>query len=392
MTEGYRSKGDTHNWSWLRVYYFAECKDDLILDGVWPAVQVAGLDESECQAYFQRDWLGGPNILLGLRGTSSQPHVLRVAEQIRDYVRARPSAGQLSASQLAQAAESLGRWEGKPNGASVALQPNNSVLIESSEPYSLFLRQDLLKEAVREFLSRSSEFTVDWLRSIRAGAWQRQYIALQLMIALAWIADPKKLRSHYSFSSHAAGFLRASDSHGRVKNSFSERYQGRDGETVRNVLRTSVDALESGNSSIPRLDAFVALLSHTLSDFCHGLREKRYQPSPAKEFVGAALQDPKAFRRMTEILDHNPAWRAWQITISLLYQTLNQLGIKPIERFLACYLLSRAAEDVYGESVESIAEEIDRSGEHAAIFSFFSEEDSSVGKVSTTHFQSQGMM
>src|SRR5205809_1837625 len=32
---------DTHlaTWYWMRAYYFEKCKDDLILDAVWPAIE-----------------------------------------------------------------------------------------------------------------------------------------------------------------------------------------------------------------------------------------------------------------------------------------------------------------------------------------------------------------
>jgi len=390
MEGSHMGEARNQEWSWLRVYYFEECKDVLILDGVWPAVQAASLGEPESQAYFQRDWLGGPNVLVGLHHACSRSTELQVADQVREYLKAHPAKRQFSARHLSQLTQSLARWEGKPGATSVFLQPNNCVLVESKEPFSLFLRQDLLKEAVREFLSVSSELALRWLGLIRAGAQQRQYIALQLMIALAWLADPKRLRSHLSFSSHAEGFLRAGDSNGQLKRAFLDRYEGRQGETMRQVLKTSVEALQSENGPIPHMKDFVALLRHTLSDLYQGLREDRYQATPATEFVGGAFNDPAAFNRMVEIMDHSPAWRAWQITISLLYQTLNQLGIKPIERFLACYLLSRSAEDVYGEPVGRIMEELERGGEHTVIFSFFAELDQSMGgNPRTTCFQNR---
>ena len=389
MEGSHMSEARNQEWSWLRVYYFEECKDDLILDGVWPAVQAASLGESESQAYFQRDWLGGPNVLVGLRHACSHSTELRVAEQVREYLKAHPSNRQFSGRHLSQLTQSLARWEGKPGATSVSLQPNNGVLVENKEPFSLFLKQDRLKEAVREFLSVSSELAVCWLRLIREGAQQRQYIALQLMIALAWLADPKRLRSHLSFSSHAEGFLHVGDANGRLRHAFSDRYEGQQGETMRRILKTSVEALQSENGPVPHMKDFVALLRHTLSDLYQGLREQRYQAAPATEFGGAAFHDPAAFNRMVEIMDHSPAWRAWQITISLLYQMLNQLGIKPFERFLACYLLSRSAADVYGEPVERIMKELERGGEHTVIFSFFAELDQSMGGNPGTCFQNR---
>src|ERR1700752_3588279 len=104
MEGGYR-KSQSQRWLWLRVYYFEECKDDLILDGVWPAVQAAHLTEPESRAYFQRDWLGGPNVLVGLRSACPPSNKSPVAEQIGEYLKAHPSNRQFSAVQLSKLGE-----------------------------------------------------------------------------------------------------------------------------------------------------------------------------------------------------------------------------------------------------------------------------------------------
>jgi len=44
-------------------------------------------------------------------------------------------------------------------------------------------------------------------------------------------------------------------------------------------------------------------------------------------------------------LDRSSLFRAWQITVNLVYLMMNQLGVRPLERFLACYMVTRAAED-----------------------------------------------
>jgi hypothetical protein len=60
------------------------------------------------------------------------------------------------------------------------------------------------------------------------------------------------------------------------------------------------------------------------------------------------------------------------MTISLLYRTLNQLGLTPLQRFLACYMISRACEDIYGTKALELKEILNCGPEGAeSIFTFF---------------------
>jgi hypothetical protein len=361
-------------WSWMRVYYFEACKDTLILDGVWPAVKDVCKHPGTSRAYFQRDWVGGPNILVGLGAADSRTLLSRVAVPVLNYLKAHPSQGVVSDRQLRDLSRSLANWEGRQPDTEVNLRPNNHVQIETQEPYSLLLRQDALKGAVRRFLSQSSAFAVEWLEGVRTGLWQRQHIALHIMIGAAWVADRNKLRSHLSFRSHAAGFLRVSDRSGQLGRLFASRYSGADGGAIRTFLEKAVEAMERGADSVAGMGGFLTLLRYTMSDLYQGLQQNRYQPAPASEVAGQSSQS-EGIRRGVELLDASPALRAWQIMISLVYQTLNQLGMQPLQRFLACYLISRAAEDVYGYSADRISEDLYRTGDHNAVFSFFADQD-----------------
>jgi len=359
------------DWSWMRVYYFERCKDALILEGVWPPVREASSSAAETKVYFQRDWIGGPNVLIGLGGIS--PNVREgIAQSIGTYLKTNPSQSVLSAARLHENARSLAMWEGRLADAGIDLRPNNTVHIESQEPFSFLLRHDALKVAVREFLSESSKCAVKWLEEVRTGMLQREQIAMQIMIAAAWVADRAQLRSHLSFRSHALGFLRVSDSEGRIARFFASRYSGIHGAYIRRLVQDSIESLENQADSTSGTIRYAALLRCTLADLYQGLQQSRYQPAPASELAGYS-KDYEEIRRGIELLDENPALRAWQLMISLVYQTLNQLGIQPLQRFLACYLLSRAAEDLYGQSADKIAQDLYRTGDHKNVFSFFSE-------------------
>jgi hypothetical protein len=371
----------TDNWRWLRAYSFEPCKDDLILDGIWPALERACPRPPGPVAYFQRDWPGGPHILLGIGsaapGDDAAEAVEQVALAIRAYFEAHPSRTALSPADVSRRMASLRKQEHRAGMEPIAPQPNNSVRLETGEPYSPFLTHDGLKAAVRAFLGATSGFAVSWLRLVRDGRVNRQELCLQLMIALAYVADPERLRPHLSFNSHAQAFLRVRDREGALSRAYAARYDGAAGERVRQVLRDATRNLASGSlTAPPRMLEFVNLLRETLADIYDGLRSGRYQPVPAATLVG----DPDRggavdYRRLIELLDAHPALRAWQITISLLYQVLNQLGMQAADRFLACYLLSRAAEDVFGEPADRIYQNLNASGDHREMFSFFASLD-----------------
>ena len=64
-------------------------------------------------------------------------------------------------------------------------------------------------------------------------------------------------------------------------------------------------------------------------------------------------------KEMSDLLHHNPDFLAYRIYTSLLYSSLYTLGFHLAERFLFCYILARANEDVSGKATEELAEGLD---------------------------------
>ncbi len=64
-------------------------------------------------------------------------------------------------------------------------------------------------------------------------------------------------------------------------------------------------------------------------------------------------------REMSDLLHRNADFLAYRIAASLLYSSLYTLGFSLAERFLFCYLLARANEDVSGRSPEELARALD---------------------------------
>lgn len=348
----YQSPNLSATWSWIRAYCFEPCKDSLILDGIWPALTApCECNRTRC-AYFQRDWVGGPNILAGLRPCCEVTQSAATASRIEQYLVRNPSQTQLRAAEHEQIAQSLVRHE--RNGYTGQLRPNNSVWIEHNEPEGPLVHDPPIKEAYRNYLCDSSVFCIKCLQQIRAGTLDRSDLAVHLIIALLWLTDPVSLRSHVSLMSHAIGFF-SIDRDGSIRRKFCAHYEGAAGSAIRNVLAADVAALQRKDDVVPGMTGFVALLRNCLIDFYTSTKAKRYQPAP-----------------MVQHLDASPAWRSWQITISLLYRSLNQLGLTPLERFLGCYMISRACEDIYGTKALELKEVLNKGPEGAeSILTFF---------------------
>ncbi len=380
MTEkcGTAFEGHT-SWHWIRIYYFEECKDDLILDGVRPGIEQVLSANPGAKAYFERDWIGGPNILVGFRraGDQSTLSVTAGVQFMRDYIERHPSSTVITDDDFAHRIRNLAALEGRrPQDLARGLMSNNTVLVDCEEPFSPLIKPGALQEAIREFRCRTTPLVMNWLALVREGAWQRQHVALQTMIALAWLADPHRLRSHASFASHASGLLRFMGSDGKLKQAFEDSYRGSEGEAMRSYLVAAVDALREGKSPLPGMSDYLALLRETMTDLFAGLQTGRYEPPPLEQVDKSrrrevTVVDAQIIQKLNQLMGTSTILQTWRLVINLVYRILNQMGISALERYLACYLIARAAEDVYGQSTDNIAKELAHTGDANEMITFF---------------------
>src|SRR5215469_539565 len=329
------------DWNWVRVYYFEKCKDSLILDGVWPAVTTPCKCGHSGQAYFYRDWQGGPNVLAGIKrcciGRTSQ-----IVAALEEYVALHPSTIALAQAEQAHISESLRRHEMIQD--TCTLRDNNSVVVDQHDPEGPFVKDPGVKKAYREYLSQSSLYCIRWLHRVRNEGHDRTEAALHLLVALIWLVDPARLRAHVSLMSHAIGLFNGVPEGGRFYHAFDAHYSSPSGAAIRRLVNKDVCLLKDGRDTLPDMSEFLSMLRLFLDDFFDSTLSGQYQPEP-----------------MGELINSSPAWRSWQMTVSLLYRTLNQLGITPLQRFLAGYMISRACTDIYGDDALDLRNLIQRS-------------------------------
>ncbi len=360
------------NWEWLRVYYFEPSKDRLISEAVWPAMR-ASIEAKECAGgYFERDWVGGPNVLIGIKDPYSGV-MDSIRGNIGSYLSSNPSRTTISETQYQKDVLTLSIAEDRAIHRDIKLHANNLVEV-SDEPYSPLLEYEPLKEVARTFLDATSKLVAGWLELVHGGSCRRDDIILQLLIALVWTAEPTHLRAQISLCSHAHGFLRYADPAGKLEEAFAERYSRKDGGAICALLRRTVRELETQRGLIAGLDDYVALLRRTMAQIYEGLIDGRYEPPRFRrsEAIDPALPDRYMYIRLMRLLASNSVLRSWQITVNLVYLMLNQLGVSAMQRFLACYLTYRAVEDVYGESALGISRDLSETGDVSQVIRSFS--------------------
>ncbi|MET8243296.1 hypothetical protein ABZV31_01970 [Streptomyces sp. NPDC005202] len=231
-------------------------------------------------------------------------------------------------------------------------------------------------EAVSKKLYRAvAPILVEFAAALNGDATQSYLLALRLMVAHAGAtlleSEQRDLPSHsfdellslrlLSYRSHYEGvFARVSD-----PESFERRYaayyddlgaRAREfiGSCLASPLPAADDALIRSWADVIRANfaevreyfqaGLIVDQGLTLEDL-NKSREVPLQPTRFHSFMSEALE---------QLLHRNPDFLAFRLQTSLLYSCLHTLGFSLVERYLFCYILARANEDVSGKSTQEL--------------------------------------
>ncbi len=359
---------DATPWVWLRVYYFESCKDHLLLYGIIPALTTLATNGRSFQYYFERDWLGGPHIVVGIVGALTLLDISQTVEMIQIFLREKPSTTAFNSLDYERRIAAAAALEARVDVAQERpLRSNNSVLIDTDEPFSPLLPPGILRTEMRLFLCKSTSIVLEWLNAIKEEKSTRDEIALQALTATAWAADPDLLRSHISYRSHSTAFLRYLDSPALIAE-FQRRYKTSSGKEATSIVRDTVERLNAQRApaSITR---YAILLREVLHLAYAGFASGSLGKLPVKQFRAADAADPNfaTAKRLNQILKDDPVLQAWRLVINLNYLVMNQLGISALERYLGCYLVGRACEDLFALKSSEIAQALADTGNASAV-------------------------
>lgn len=351
------------HWHWIRVYYHSPKKDMLITEAIWPTL--LSLQKNNVQSYFQRDIVGGPNVLIGWRCSNSRRgEVIRaLVDRLGRYLLARPSNQTMTAEEYYRLRLGASRWD--LIDAPSDLVPNNTIVTDCPEPQITMIRDPVLKDYVRTFLCGSSAIAAKCLGYMGRRRASPEDVVWNILLAFAWIANPLNLSCTISYRSHANGFLRGANS-ASLRYKFEHTYAlGR--KSIHAAMRSSVGQLERGIWPEWGLKEYSDLIRTALLDSHRSFEQGRYNlysfsDGISDERLGAGMRvPPNEHRRLLLFIDNSCSMRAWIVCVNLTYLFLKQIGVPAIERYWNCYMVGRAVEELYPDPMAAIREILNNS-------------------------------
>ncbi|HLU45115.1 MAG TPA: hypothetical protein VKZ67_08880, partial [Natronosporangium sp.] len=291
-----------------------------------------------------------------------------VADRLRDYLAAHPSRAGLTEAQLLAQAEAAGKAELVPPPYT-PIYPDNTIRVEPVDVSDLV---ELLgsTEAVtcRHTLLAAGVPTVStsvaWLAQRGDSAAARVELTVTALTAHATTYPLGFGPGQQSYVSHLEDFLLYSDQDGRLRRGF-ETHWARHGEAVTAL----VSRIVKGNNPSPVAAAWRNWSADVWSTTDQVYQRGGLPTAPGESYTRRARQvgdpatarrwDPELrteyseFHRMFNQIDYSRIGRqreftVYRFTTNVLYLLLSLCDVQPIERYLAAYLVGRAAERVTG--------------------------------------------
>ncbi|RKR91994.1 lantibiotic biosynthesis dehydratase-like protein [Micromonospora pisi] len=351
-------------------YYYEPVKAPLLRDAVLPAIDAAGREHPDVFAQLERHWRHGPHLRVQLTGAAASVDraANRMARRLREHLAIHPSTVDVSTDTLLARSELAGQAELIPPPYT-PIHPDNTVRIEQVDDGRML---DLLEttEAVRcrAALLRLGLPTVGatLARLGAAGdtASARVWLTVAAMSAHAGQYPLGLGDGHQSFFSHLEEFLLHSDPEGTLR----ARYQ-RQWERHGDAVTEAVARVAGGGAADPAEDAWLAWTrsARTLAEPVYD--RGHLPPVPGAGYLTRArgMGDESTSRRwdpqrrtaysdyhqLLQQIDfnrvrHQREFVVYRFATNVLYLLLTICDVTPVERYLAAYLMSRAAERLTG--------------------------------------------
>lgn len=345
-------------WFVTRIYYYAEEKEQLVLDCVRPLFKTLQEEGLITQGYFLRRWQRGPHICLYLQSEPSQLALVqaRIEAVVSGYLTSHPSRRILREEEVRSNYERLASLE-KVSGPLFPLRADNSLVFEDDDmqaaPYGGQVGLDLM----RMFLSESTPIVFRLLEQTQdnKAALLSQFFSWMLLTA-ASLGDIRK--TYISYRSHAEGFLNGYDPKGRLRQQFDQQYE-KQAAALRNMAQSYLTATQGERGELDAswqqlLERFVPQLQQAI------LAGSINLPLPVPKKGSEEWQRMSKFHQMAysipRLLDYmyTPAFATRRFLLNLLYEVMLQCGIRPLEKCFLCYMVASAVEDATGTPWEAL--------------------------------------
>ncbi|MES1165096.1 MAG: thiopeptide maturation pyridine synthase [Verrucomicrobiota bacterium] len=356
-------------WRALRVTYYAEPKDDLVLGTVRPLLRAVRAQVG--RAYFIRHWRRGPHLLVPMEAAPAVfDDVVRPAAQVivGQYLAEFPSRATLMPEhQMLPMFRTLAEMEQETRPVWPPC-PDNTLDIEPHDLRAEQVGGTDLAELIADFYAATNDLVFDMLESVRSGQG-REALCLGLMLATAHRhgGEPSHLRSGFvSFRSHAEAFLHHCSSPQATRDAFDQRYRSCQAALAR-LVRDVMESVDQTTGRVP----FVAEWVQALRPFW--LRSAALAASGALG-SGAPAPDrapdgrgPSPFHRRlfdsaaarSQVLER-PEFQRYRLMLNLTYLNLARLGLTAYARYLLCHLAANAVEDALGVNAVEMIEDLEQ--------------------------------
>jgi hypothetical protein len=234
------------------------------------------------------------------------------------------------------------------------------------------------QDLIDDFLCDTSTFVLRLIDLTRGEAHARARISFEMMAIQPFVlqrhlfARMRQLRfpcTFISYRSHVDGFLMAARDPHATRAAFDERFERTAPQIKRAVEGLHRQVLGKGPVvSVPAGD-WGRFLDRHVGPVLQGLLAGKLAVTRDREEEGRHLGDRLALTvsPFHQAVYHDRALRAaapmdhefngMRIMASLLYLTLHRTGVRLIERYLLCYLVSRCFEEIFAVTpAEAVAE------------------------------------
>ncbi|MGF1430288.1 lantibiotic dehydratase C-terminal domain-containing protein [Kitasatospora sp. LaBMicrA B282] len=349
------------------AYYHQPDKNALLREAILPLAERCAAHGLAAQV--ERHWLHGPHLRVRIDGPPEQ--VAAAAEQgvlaVRGWLRSHPSQSDRSTAELLAEAAAAGRAEliAPPYGPVV---PDNTARIESVDrsglrallgPDGAALRDDLLRLGLPALRAGA-----DFLAAAGDTSAARVQLLVGVLTAHAAAHPGALVGGHYSYVSHLEDFLLHDDPDGRLRQSFERRWTDSRAAVTALVERVAAGRLQPAEQ--PWAYWSTSAWELTQRRLAAGAdlagRPAAYAERAAATGDQAALHrwTPELrsrfseFHRMMRRADPrggmfaDPEYLVYRTCTNGLYRLLAGCGVRPVERYLAAYLVVQAVPELTG--------------------------------------------
>ncbi|MBL0386968.1 hypothetical protein JJB07_09905 [Tumebacillus sp. ITR2] len=361
-------------WKRVHVYYYDDAKENLVLDGIRPALQALEQMPGVSGSYLRRHWKFGPHIALYLEVESEEVFSSQVwpylQETLGAYLQDHPSRQELDPVQYLERSVTLGAWELEP-GPYEPLQPDNSMSLHPYGQLAGVLKGEHVLQTMEWFWKKSTGLMLDLLDATRGDLPSRQLYLIKLMAAVAHLYPVDGIvRGQLSYRSHAEAYFVSFDQDGRLQKMFSTQDQQVApfvDEAVLSVLNeTDEDGVYGGPD--PLLRQWSQLMKELYETCLEQARQGRLTSdtshySELAEEIGESARErwigewdeakqSEFHKELNEVISDqffsSPQFSSYRMLVNSFYTYLPLMGINPNMKHLLCYLISRSVERIAG--------------------------------------------